>query len=188
MGILTNRANYQDIDGLLWGWQWAANQANGHTQLYYSFPTSAAVYGYTVTGFQPFNAAQQAAAGRAIANYDAVCNVDFVFTADGALGNIRFAEADSVENGGTIKTALGFPPDDLDNIPAMHGDTWFNHTNYNTPTMGSFAYACGILHEMGHALGLKHGHAAQEVQGPNGNIIYTNPALPAGPMTGWSTR
>jgi hypothetical protein len=48
MGILTNRSNYQDIDGILWGWQWAANQNNGHTQLYYSFPTSAAASGYTV--------------------------------------------------------------------------------------------------------------------------------------------
>ena len=45
--------------------------------------------------------------------------------------------------------------------------------------MGSFAYYAGILHEMGHALGLKHGHLAQEVRDVNLNILYTNPTLPA---------
>ena len=186
MATLTNSANYQDIDGLLWGWNWTSNQANGHTQLYYSFPTSAAAYDYTVSGFEPFNAAQQAAARKAIANADAVCNLDFVFTTNGASGNIRFAEADSFgfthgESQFTWDgiTAYGLAPDNALVLPAAQGDTWFNHTSYNTPTMGSFAYYAGILHEMGHALGLKHGHLAQEVRDVNLNILYTNPTLPA---------
>ena len=58
MAMLTNPAHYQDIDGILWGWQWSPNQANGHTQLLYSFPTSTAAYGYSVSGFQPFTTAQ----------------------------------------------------------------------------------------------------------------------------------
>jgi serralysin len=182
MGILTNRSNYQDIDGILWGWQWAANQNNGHTQLYYSFPTSAAAYGYTVSGFEPFNAAQKAAAIRAIANYDAVCNLDFVFTVTGAIGNIRFAETDSFTIPSfkqDVDTAHGLPPDHSYVIPAAQGDTWFNHTDYNRSGMGGSAYAYGILHEMGHALGLKHGQVTQDVHDAYGNLLYTNPALPA---------
>src|SRR5262245_3141391 len=114
MGILTNRTNYPDIAGILCGWQWAPNQNSGHTLLSYAFPTSAADYGYTVSGFEPFSTAQRAAAITAIANYDAVCNLDFAFTADGAGGNIRFAEADGVGFGTFTwdgETALGLSPD-----------------------------------------------------------------------------
>ena len=68
MGILSNRANYGDIDGVLWGWQWKPNLANGHTLLSYSFPTSAIAYAYLVSGFEPFNAEQQAAAHRAVSS------------------------------------------------------------------------------------------------------------------------
>src|SRR4051812_30559006 len=163
MGILTNPAHNQEINAVLWGWQWAPNQANGHTQLFYSFPTSATAYGYVVSGFEAFNAAQQAAAIKAIANADAVCNVDFVFIANGALGNIRFAEANGFSIPGFTwephdHTAFGLAPDDFAVVPAAQGDTWFDHTTYDIAPIGSVAYACGILHEMGHALGLKHGH------------------------------
>jgi serralysin len=186
MSTLTNPANDQDIDGLLWGWQWTPNQINGHTQLYYSFPTSTVAYGYTVWGFEAFNTAQQAAANRAIANADAVSNVDLAFTANEAAGNIRFAEADGFSFPGYTwdphngsPQAFGLAPDDFAVALAAQGDTWFTHTYYNTPTPGSFAYACGILHEMGHALGLKHGQDSQPVHAADGTVLYTNPALPA---------
>ena len=35
------------------------------------------------------------------------------------------------------------------------------------------------MHEIGHTLGLKHGHEAQDVQNASGAYVYTNPALPA---------
>ena len=39
----------------------------------------------------------------------------------------------------------------------LGGTAWFNRTNFNSPVRGNYAWM-GILHETGHALGLKHGH------------------------------
>jgi serralysin len=176
------QANYQDIDGVLWGWRWSSNQPNGHTLLTYSFPASASAYGgYTnVSGFEAFNAQQKTAGLKALAMFDAVCNVDLVFTADSAAANIRMAEADSVNVGTgtvTIGTALGVAPDPNFAPLFAQGDTWFNHDFYNAPAPGTFAFAAGIMHEIGHALGLKHGHLSQAVQDANGVVLHTNPAL-----------
>ena len=50
-----------DIAGVLWGWQWDSDQANGHTVLTYSFPTAASDYlDYPgIHRIQAFNAQQQ---------------------------------------------------------------------------------------------------------------------------------
>ena len=49
---------------------------------------------------------------------------------------------------------------------------WFNPNGYNNPTIGSFQDAAGIMHELGHAMGLKHGHVTQAGHG------VTFPTLP----------
>src|SRR5919109_54336 len=101
MGILISKSNNQDIDGLLWGWCWQWNTPDNHARLTYSFPTSVNDYqGYAeIQNFGAFNAAQRAAAVKALANFDAVSNLDFVYTADPAQGNIRLAEATFVNLG-----------------------------------------------------------------------------------------
>jgi serralysin len=181
-GILANPSGYQDIDGVLWGWCWQINQPNNYTLLTYSFPKSTASYlGYTaVNGFEAFNAKQQVAAIKVLRMVDNVSNADFQYTADPSQANIRMAEMTSIDVGtGSVAfaTAYGIAPDP-NNAPAFaHGDTWFNHTSYNKPILGSFAFASGIMHELGHALGLKHGHVPDDVLNANGQYAYSLPAL-----------
>lgn len=164
-----------DINGLLWGWKW------DHKNLTYSFPTSSDEYthnGYkSVAGFEALNAAQQTAYASIIANFDSVCGLSFTQTAD-QNADIRFAEANSVDysdgRGSHVpgtSTAEGNPPDP-GRATVGWGDVWFTHTTYDTPTLGSFAYAAGLMHELGHSLGLKHGHVTQGGHG------ITFPKLP----------
>jgi serralysin len=71
-----------------------------------------------------------------------------------------------------ITTAFGVAPAPSFAPDWAWGDTWYNHNAYNDPRRGNFAYAAGIMHETGHALGLKHGHMTQLEHG----ILF--PALP----------
>lgn len=197
MPALTTPANYQDIDGILWGWQWSLNTGYGHTVLSYAFPANASSYNYGTFLFDmaQFNAQQQAAGHAAIANVDAVSNLDFVFTTDEVNANIRYAtvrllslnNAGYIDSGGGVQhqpgnsgTAEGEPPDPA-RIPAYaQGDIWFYNGDdaYDAPMKGNYAYLT-ITHELGHALGLKHGHTTMDVYSAGQAFLYSLPKLPA---------
>jgi serralysin len=108
---------------------------------------------------------------KAMKNYSDVSGLNLVEDANPAtITNLRFAQIDLFD--ATIDginnphapgrqdtnpgTAEAFPPDP--SLPNhAHGDSWFND-RFTDANPGSFEYAAWILHEPGHALGLKHGH------------------------------
>lgn len=136
------------------------------TTLYYTFSvfsgTEAATYGATIAGLQAFNATQQAAA-REILNYvSRITGIVFSETSNGLAADLHFATCD-IEGervtgvnryyagysylGDTIST---YTPESfiyLDNIE-------FSSQNA-APAAGNDGYET-LLHEVGHALGLKH--------------------------------
>jgi hypothetical protein len=167
-----NASGNQDIDGLLWGYRWDLGST-----LTFSFPTSSAVYssstgGYgSIVGFEAFNSAQQTAAISSlqmIASY--VSGLSFSQVAAGAASELRFGVAD-VANGVGVSTAFAYFPG---TALSVAGDSWYNDEDYDNPGLGSFAMQAGIMHEIGHTLGLKHGHETATTHG------YTFPTLPSG--------
>ncbi|ESQ88929.1 hypothetical protein ABAC460_14200 [Asticcacaulis sp. AC460] len=145
----------QDIDAVLIGSKWTG------TSLTFSFPTSGSVYqtpyydsGY-LTQHIAFNAAQQSAARYALGLVDGYTLLSFTEITETAdtHANLRLSQTASA----TLATAEGnFPGSD-----SWDGDIWLGTSGsqpfYTTPQAGNWGMAT-LLHEIGHALGLKHGH------------------------------
>ncbi|WEX89880.1 M10 family metallopeptidase C-terminal domain-containing protein [Sinorhizobium garamanticum] len=151
------------IDGVLSSVVW-----NG--VITYAFPTAAGSYSYSGeknSGFGAVSAAQRNAALFAMEqSFGSAANDGFSvegFTnASFALGSantatVRFAQSSLPD------TAYAYYPGTY----AEAGDVWFGTAyagtvhDYRTPVAGNYAWHT-LLHEFGHALGLSHGHDADD--------------------------
>lgn len=134
------------------GTKWGGNFGTG-TQLLFSFGNDSSLYreGYpngeplTVS---PFSEAQKEKARLAIGNFEVVAGLDFIEVSETpfSAGDIRWANTQETS------TAHAYLPHD--GVEA--GDIWFNadYMREAGPAYEQFTY----LHELGHALGLKHPH------------------------------
>lgn len=111
-----------------------------------------------LNGFQEFNAAEKASARFALEQFDSISGLTLSEQSEGFFdhADIRYGET-----GTTQAPAFGIPP--LAQVQLLLGsgilgDTWYtNDGTFDNPLPGTFA-DWTIIHETGHALGLKHSH------------------------------
>jgi serralysin len=141
------------LDGILFGTKWAVNSFT------FSFPMSGSYYespygsGEPTNGFEALTSTQQAVTRTALAMYAAVANLSFSEVSETSTqhADLRFAKSD------VPSTAWAYYP----YTGPEGGDSWFNNSKnyYDSPYKGNYANST-FLHEIGHALGLKHPHEA----------------------------
>ena len=173
------------VDGLLSGYKWTG-------VISFSFPDSASDYpAYPNTAavqyFSAVSALQRQAAINAFNLVASYTNADFVNNGtDGA--DMRIGQTSDPGTG----TAYAYYP--IASVGGVGGDVWFGvQYDYRNALPGNYAYAT-MLHEIGHALGLKHPH---EAAGPARIVlpvardaleftIMSYRSFPGGPMTGYT--
>ena len=166
----------QLTDSLINGSKWGTGAAGSGAALTYAFPTTvtafdttagvAGNYGETdplqlgfsvyLTGYSAFSSDQQQAARTILQAYANVANLSFTEIAADSVnaGTLRFANSDAQGLGETTYGVSWFAQDF-----AGAGDTWMNSA-FSFPE----GWAPGtqnfltLLHETGHAIGLKHPH------------------------------
>ncbi|MFZ1415189.1 MAG: M10 family metallopeptidase [Defluviicoccus sp.] len=143
-------------DALVGGSKWGSGAVGQAVTVTYSFAQSGLLWrsgygsGEPTNGFQALTGTQIEVARKALNAWSAVANITFVEVteSDTAVGDMRFA-------------ASSLPPTAWAYYPggsAEGGDVWLGRNSYfNSTADGSYSLL-GLMHEIGHALGLKHPH------------------------------
>ncbi len=146
----------RNVDATLIGVKW------GITNLTYSFPTSGTNYNgptFDSNGVSNYHldlgTQQQAAAREGFAQIMAATGLTFteITDTDTVHANLRISQTADQD----APSAYGNFPSDT---KAVAGDIWFGRTSqpyYDLAFKGTWGYST-MLHEIGHAMGLKHGH------------------------------
>ncbi|MCF3641114.1 M10 family metallopeptidase C-terminal domain-containing protein [Rhizobium sp. TRM95111] len=156
-----NETNSQFVDSVLSGFAWSGGTVT------YAFPTSKGSYDYTPEKNNNFAAVSQQQKNAALfameQSFGNTANNGFSVEGFTKLNfnagsndsaTLRFAQSDEAS-----PTAYAYYP----STSKQGGDIWFSTNyagtslDYRTPTAGNYAWHT-LLHELGHALGLKHAH------------------------------
>ncbi|WP_431857406.1 matrixin family metalloprotease [Azospirillum sp.] len=143
--LLTANAAHWGPGGTVVG----SDRAGQPATVRFGFPSSAAgLTGSDAAGFAPMTETQKTAVRQALTAWASVANLGFVETADASSAEIRYV---TNRQGGSSAAYTYYPG------PAPGGGVFLaNDVPANAaPTPGSYAFLT-LLHETGHALGLKH--------------------------------
>jgi len=152
------------------------NRIGEAVSLTFSFPATKPVYAVNEFEFLPLNEVQQQAVRKVLASISAVANLQFTEVA--GVGQIVFGQSEQSGSAGYAYTP-GFSYSTTNSIIQSvtelqtSGDVWLNRDeNLNSADWlpGGDGYAT-LIHEMGHALGLKHPFEAPA------NGYWLDPAL-----------
>lgn len=143
-------------NALLGGSKWGSGAVGQAVTVTYSFAQSGLLWrtgygsGEPSYGFQPLNGTQMEVARKALNAWSAVANVTFVEVTESStvVGDMRFASSS------LPSTAWAYYPTGS----AEGGDVWLGRNSYFDSTADGSYSLLGLMHEIGHALGLKHPH------------------------------
>ncbi len=161
--LTTPAAGYNYIDALLAaGPDWnflTSDGVNYRTTLYYSFDTSGTQY--ETHGLQGFNTAQQQATLDILDYVTQTTGIRFESATSSTTADLHFAVADVVnpELGGVCYAAYSYTGTTGGPLTSYSADAYIyldsQQATNQAPVVGSWGYQA-LLHEIGHALGLKH--------------------------------
>ena len=148
--VVVARTGVQNVDALFAGSKFDI------TALTFAFPTSVADYGANYgdmaalqTNFGTFSEVQRVGTRAVLNLIDSVAGLTFTETTNAADATLRLALSDQPA------TAYAYLPGSGN----ASGDSFYRKTDgtYDNPVRGNYAWVT-LLHEIGHNLGLKHGH------------------------------
>jgi serralysin len=157
-----------DVDGLLSGFKWSGSVT-------YSFPRSPSDYpsgygsGEPNAGFSQLSVSEQNLVNSIMSKVAHFTNLSITYAGTGGSGDIRLAHSSDAN-----PTAYAYYPDGT----PEGGDIWFGTSyDYTVPRTGDYSTLTHI-HEIGHALGLKHsfaggGVANESVPTAHDSLEYT---------------
>ncbi|MBB1247927.1 M10 family metallopeptidase [Rhizobium sp. G21] len=146
------------IDGVLSGYKWKGDA------LFYAFPDKASDYSYGGEKNHGFGAVEQniRSAARYTLDQSYAGKANDGFSVEG-FTKLRIAEGSDAKSDIRYADSTSANPTAYAYYPSNHssgGDVWFgDNFDYGNARMGNYAYLT-VIHETGHALGLKHPHEA----------------------------